>query len=542
MPVTDTPRSAGPFIGDGSVTALPFNFRVFAGTDLLVQATTGATIADLSLGTDYTVALNGDQAATPGGTVNLSAALAVGTTATIIGALPYTQTAALPQGGNYSAIVVQNALDRGAMLLQQLQELATRSLTVQPGELARPLPAAAGRASQIYGFDEVGTPTLYAPSAVTMNIVSQPQSETRTMPAGTTLINISGFTYPSSKPNAITVFMDGQEIGDFTQTSDSSYTLSTATAGAHDFTVTTNAFASFGSGKTSASDSTTTGTDGASYQFHRNVNYSGGTPGFVNACLWADTTVANAGATSFEWAGLFVMRNHATAGENVGLYAQGNKYVGAGPTWGLTAEIIDWGTGNPTSGAVAAEVDVSANGTDNNNNRVGVDLVFRRQGHTGAAMECAYGLRFNSDDPDLTQALLKTAIGFTSGAHIGIGIDFSAATIFGAAAKLSAGQVFQWGNGTGAAARQLTHTGTGLAFQDATGTNPALWLLNDNGTLLVQGKQLLSAPAQQAGWVVMTGALDHTTAFPVASVTTTQLASRVAAMEYLMLQHGLMHV
>ena len=72
MTISSSTRTAGPFLGDGSTTALPFGFKVFATTDVLVQRTSadGAQLA-LTLGGDYTVALNADQNAAPGGVVTL---------------------------------------------------------------------------------------------------------------------------------------------------------------------------------------------------------------------------------------------------------------------------------------------------------------------------------------------------------------------------------------------------------------------------------------------------------------------------------------
>ena len=61
-------RKAGPFSGNGSVTAFPFSFKVFQASDLLVvQTDTTPTDYTLTLNTDYTVALNANQDANPGG-------------------------------------------------------------------------------------------------------------------------------------------------------------------------------------------------------------------------------------------------------------------------------------------------------------------------------------------------------------------------------------------------------------------------------------------------------------------------------------------
>ena len=84
MTVSTTIRKAGPFAGTGLVSSYPFAFKVFTDDDLLVIRTpTGGADVTLVLASDYTVTLNPDQDAVPGGSVVLSAALAVGFTLSI---------------------------------------------------------------------------------------------------------------------------------------------------------------------------------------------------------------------------------------------------------------------------------------------------------------------------------------------------------------------------------------------------------------------------------------------------------------------------
>lgn len=241
------------------------------------------------------------------------------------------------------------------------------------------------------------------------------------------------------------------------------------------------------SGKVNATDNSTTGTS-TTFQIHRNANYIGGTPGYVNAAIWGDTTTGPS-TTSFEWAGLFTMNNYSTFGQNVGAYFQGNRYA-TGPTWGATVEVVDKnGTNNPTSGAVAIEVDVSADGTDTNNTRVGIDMVYRRQsGFSGLPMECGFGLRFQNGGD--TSAVLKTAISFTG--NIGIGLDFTGATTSANAIRLKDGQNIQFGQtGGSSTVRQLFYSVDGLYLSDTASHN--YWAFHDNGSLLANGIQLLGA-------------------------------------------------
>ena len=70
MTVAATTRKAGPYIGNGVTTSLPFSFKVFAASEMVVTKTTPAGVeSTLTLTTHYTVSLNADQDANPGGSV-----------------------------------------------------------------------------------------------------------------------------------------------------------------------------------------------------------------------------------------------------------------------------------------------------------------------------------------------------------------------------------------------------------------------------------------------------------------------------------------
>ena len=144
--------------------------------------------------------------------------------------------------------------------------------------------------------------------------------------------------------------------------------------------------------------SQTSANDLAAFSIRRNTSHSGGTLGSVSSGIRVDHTVGgpgNTGQTNYEWAFTSVMNNWSSAGENVGGYMQCNNY-GTGPCWGGLMEVVDkTGNANPTAGLVAQELDLNANGTDVNGNRVISDLVLRRpSGSTGAAAQALAGIRF----------------------------------------------------------------------------------------------------------------------------------------------------
>lgn len=135
MTVPSTARRAGPFTGSGALVSYPFTFKAFEKADLEVTvADTNSIESVLVLDSSVLVTLNVDQDATPGGAVQyasggVAAALPLGYTLVITSeGLEYEQTADLPTGGNFSAVVVENALDRQMMLTQNLRDSISRVL------------------------------------------------------------------------------------------------------------------------------------------------------------------------------------------------------------------------------------------------------------------------------------------------------------------------------------------------------------------------------------------------------------------------------
>lgn len=130
MTISSQTRKAGPFVGNDSTTAFPFAFKVFTAADMYVVKTDTDLEVEtvLVLNTDYTVSLNADQNANPGGTITLPTALATGFTLTVTSNIsPLQQTDLTNQGGFYPAIIT-NALDKLTILIQQALDSIGRSL------------------------------------------------------------------------------------------------------------------------------------------------------------------------------------------------------------------------------------------------------------------------------------------------------------------------------------------------------------------------------------------------------------------------------
>ena len=158
MTISSTVRKAGPFDGTGSQTEFPFEFKVFSSGDLYVvqynKVTGVETVLELDSG--YTVTLNADQDNDPGGTIELTRALAVNYMLTIASSLTNLQPTDLTNRGGFYPSVINDALDRACIQIQQLQEQTDRSLKVALSSTVNPtlpLPAA----NDLIGWNADGT-------------------------------------------------------------------------------------------------------------------------------------------------------------------------------------------------------------------------------------------------------------------------------------------------------------------------------------------------------------------------------------------------
>ena len=185
MTISSTTRIAGPFL---SGTALPYTFKVFAAADLNVVRLNTSTGVETSLvlGSDYTVALNGNQNTNPGGTVNLTVAASATSTVTITSDIANLQPTDLTNQGGFYPEVITDSLDRATIQIQQMSEDVGRSLKgpISDGNLNMELPTAAQRANSFLAFDANGVPTAVvsgstgAPTTITRQVFSGTGSQT----------------------------------------------------------------------------------------------------------------------------------------------------------------------------------------------------------------------------------------------------------------------------------------------------------------------------------------------------------------------------
>lgn len=177
MTISSNNRKAGPFIGNGSASIFPFTFKVFQASDLFVVRLTVATGVQTSLvlNTDYTVTLNLEQDSNPGGSITLVAgALASGYNLIITSDIGNLQPTDLTNQGGFYPEVINDALDRATIQIQQLQEQTDRTLKypVTDPVTGTELPAVAQRAGNVLAFDVDGSP-ISGPSIDEVNTITQ---------------------------------------------------------------------------------------------------------------------------------------------------------------------------------------------------------------------------------------------------------------------------------------------------------------------------------------------------------------------------------
>jgi hypothetical protein len=131
MSIASSTSKSGPYACNGVTVAFAVGFACSAATDLqVVRTDSNGLDTPLVYVTDYSVVLNADQVASPGGTVTLAVAPATGYKVTILRNMALTQGTQLPNQGGWYPKVVENAFDKLTMIVQQLSEKVARSVQV----------------------------------------------------------------------------------------------------------------------------------------------------------------------------------------------------------------------------------------------------------------------------------------------------------------------------------------------------------------------------------------------------------------------------
>lgn len=137
MSVEYIKRLAGPYVGDGTgQKTFSFGFLIFEESDVYVAVadSSDSEPSDLQQGTDYTVSMNADQSATPGGTITLTSETGLAKDAVLVigSAVDYTQTLDLTNYTRFAPELITTELDRIVVMIQQIVELLGRVVQVPP--------------------------------------------------------------------------------------------------------------------------------------------------------------------------------------------------------------------------------------------------------------------------------------------------------------------------------------------------------------------------------------------------------------------------
>lgn len=170
MTISSQTRTAGPFIGNGSATGGTFTFKIFNATEMTVVETSTLNVdRALVYGTDFNVSLNADQNASPGGTINYLIAsvgpslIPTGYALNATSNVPNLQAVALTNNGGFFPKVINDALDKLTILVQQLVRGVNASLKFPLSDgtsLLTELPNKTARALKAIVFDASGNVTV----------------------------------------------------------------------------------------------------------------------------------------------------------------------------------------------------------------------------------------------------------------------------------------------------------------------------------------------------------------------------------------------
>ena len=131
MTIETENRLAGPFESDGIQTIFPFKFRVFTREDIVVTVGDGDANAQteivLTLDNDYDVSFSDDMTE---GNVILKSPIPAGKIIVITSAVSELQLVHLTNKGGMFPEVIEMALDRAVILIQQLRGYVDRSVRV----------------------------------------------------------------------------------------------------------------------------------------------------------------------------------------------------------------------------------------------------------------------------------------------------------------------------------------------------------------------------------------------------------------------------
>jgi len=114
---------------DGIIVDFDFTFKIYDDTQIEVYTIDNDDAATIkTLTTDYTVAIS---TTTEGGTVTYVTSPADTYEVLMIRAIPYTQSADIPVNEGFSEVIIENALDRLAIQIQQINDIISKTIRIE---------------------------------------------------------------------------------------------------------------------------------------------------------------------------------------------------------------------------------------------------------------------------------------------------------------------------------------------------------------------------------------------------------------------------
>lgn len=278
-------------------------------------------------------------------------------------------------------------------------------------------------------------------------------------------------------------------------------------------------------------------------QVRRDVNYTGGTFGFLNKALSA-FSVVNTTANTFEAAFFAEQDNYSSDGQNFCMGAQARKH-GIGSSWALVTETHEMdGLADPSRGTIGYEANIFANGTDLVGNRNVIAIICKRKNPAGAVATIGHGISITCSSDDVGG--VKYGSGLSLGRSliptdfdVGIDMRFATFTSFGigvwlptdAAIALSTDATYRISALSASNRIRLQPGGGGQLFDFMnSGT------LEMTGNISILGNQVVTS--RRTGWTAASGTATRTT-FATGAVTLPVLAEHVKALIDDLLVHGL---
>jgi hypothetical protein len=211
------------FVATAGQTVFPYDFPIYAATDLQVRRERSGVITTLIYGADYSV--TGAQNQT-GGNVVLTAGATLNDIIVILSNMPTARTGQFVNGGDLSAAALEAEFNRNRILIQQNYRDGRNALLFPPTDpTMQDLPPIALRANRFLAFDMNGQPYAAVPTAGTVLDAISRLGDNMSGPLGFTSgtaaapglrpnnDNGSGFFQPA--PGSIGVAINAVEVARF---------------------------------------------------------------------------------------------------------------------------------------------------------------------------------------------------------------------------------------------------------------------------------------------------------------------------------------